>query len=613
MSTHVETPGGGGELSFCRPKFQPATRRYKDDRGTTNNRSDDTSDDVEAILAQGMKDLTFDELQLEQEDLHGVTETSIVENDAYKTEELLLSIQTHLDRIKEGSVYASAEARDPSYVSNRDFRLIFLRCNRYDPKASAEQIIRFFDLKQELFGEASLTRDITSQDLTEQDMDALMNGRVQISNATDRSGRLIVLGFPGLRTDVDIFHEQRALFYLGMDICTSIEDTRKGCIIVSYAVGKFEDKTNGAGFREGMKLSLALPTNLGGYHFCFDKPANAIVAKYAMSLAPPSVRAKTRIHFGSHQECLYLLSSYGIPREAFSFSRDTYEMDLTHHQFWFQQCQQKEQLKHATTTTTTTTTTNKETNNNNNSNNNHVKFLSGLWQGETPTDNDVLCVGRRVNGKGNQRLISLAAFHLEAYDNGNLKKRRVLVDDIMQEIRAAGGRFLKLDTSSSKEQGKGWVQVPDKEMRQKICQTFRNLRYNRRGSLQLKLGNGSVPSGESSSSASAPENGTTTAQAATATTIVDSFTPHDVLFGKMKDHAGNERLRDMVQNSASEYDAGHRGEKLVFVNDIIVRIKKSGGRFLKPLEDGRWEVVSDMDAARKVGSHFRNLRRKHWR
>ena len=151
-------------------------------------------------------------------------------------------------------MYASAEARNRAYVSNRDFRMIFLRCNRYDPKASAKQMIRFFDLKHELFGDATLTRDITTQDLDEQDMDALMYGGAQIANTTDRSGRLIILGFPGQRTNVNIFHEQRAVFYLGMDICTSIEDTRKGCIIVSYAVGKFEDTTNGAGFRESMKV-----------------------------------------------------------------------------------------------------------------------------------------------------------------------------------------------------------------------------------------------------------------------------------------------------------------------------------------------------------------------
>ena len=136
-------------------------------------------------------------------------------------------------------MYASAEARNRAYVSNRDFRMIFLRCNRYDPKASAEQMIRFFDLKHEL---------------DEQVMDALMYGGAQIASTTDRSGRLIILGFPGQRTNVNVFHEQRAVFYLGMDICTSIEDTRKGCIIVSYAVGKFEDKTNGAGFRESMKV-----------------------------------------------------------------------------------------------------------------------------------------------------------------------------------------------------------------------------------------------------------------------------------------------------------------------------------------------------------------------
>jgi hypothetical protein len=297
------------------------------------------------------------------------------------------------------------------------------------------------------------------------------------------------------------------------------------------------------------------------------------------------------------------LSTYGIPRDAFPFTGSNYELDLTHHQFWLQQCQQNEQLKHASSSATT----NKETNNK------HIKFLTRLWQGDTPTENDVLCVGRRVNGKGNERFIALAALHSETYDNGSQKERRGLVNSIMQDIRATGGRFLKLDTtSSSEEQGKGWVQVPEKEMRQKICQTFRNLRYRRRGPLQLNVGDGSAPFGESSASNSASAIGKTSPPS-TPTMIVDSFTPHDVLFGKMKNHLGNQRLRDLVQNSAVEYDAGHRGEKLQLVRGLIARVQGNGGRFLKQSEDGRWEGVSDEDAAKKVGAHFRNHRRKNWR
>ena len=97
------------------------------------------------------------------------------------------------------------------------------------------------------------------------------------------------------------------------------------------------------------------------------------------------------------------------------------------------------------------------------------------------------------------------------------------------------------------------------------------------------------------------------------TIIVDSFTPQDALFGKMKDHVGNQRLRELVQNLAAEYDAGHRGEKLHLVHTLMARVRGNGGRFLKQLEDGRWEVVSGKDATRKVTAHFRNLRRKNWR
>ncbi|CAJ1936015.1 unnamed protein product [Cylindrotheca closterium] len=603
------------------------------DRGGINS-SRKNDNDVEASLVQGMKNLTFDQLQREQEDFHGVADYGAAhrEQDPKAIGELLQSLDAHLARIKPGTIYETACMKDPAYVSNRDFRMLFLKGNRYDPKSSAEQMIRYFDVKHNLFGDECLVRDITTQDLTEDDIASVMAGGVQMSSCTDSSGRLISWGFPGVRVidHVPKKNKLRHIFYYGMDLVSSAEDTTKGIVLVSYQVGQYrESRIDHDLHYEVMQLALALPFNIAGYHFCFSDRAHCMLAHTAVSLMPSHLRAKTRIHFGTHFECQYLLSTYGIPREAFPFKHPSNELDLTWQKYWFQQCQERDQRKlqlqasreqslspqslSSTTTTTTSSTTARQK-----EIDKHIQYLSSLWQGETPSDDDVLCVGRKVNGKGNERYMALAVLHADAYDNGSPKERRDVMDSIMKEVKKHG-RFLKLDTRSESS-SVGWIQVSDKEMRYKIAQTFRNLKY-RRGSSNTAQSRAilETPGGaEAMESLGQPSSAVSSSRANHGSSniqIVHQYTPRDVLFGRMKNHTGNQRLRELVQNVASEYDVANRGEKLRLANQLMESVKREGGRFLKPLDSNasQWEVVADKEAVKKVGAHFRNFRRKQWR
>jgi len=400
----------------------------------------------------------------------------------------------------------------------------------------------------------------------------------------------------------------RYAFFCGMDALRSMEDNHKGVILVSYQVGEYRGRDND-GHAEAIKLALAMPCNIAGFHFCFSDRAHCIIAHTAVSLMPASLRAKTKIHYGSHLECQYLLSNYGIPRDAIPFKHPTNELDLEGQKYWFQQCREKElQKKHSDDQSSEAPSSQKD------ESNKHINFLSSLWKGDTPSDDDVLCVGRKVNRRGNERYMSLAAMHSEAYDNGSPKERRVIVDGIMREIWANGGRFLKLDTS---EESGGWIQVPEDEMRHKIGQTFRNLRHRRVCiSSQQPVSNRSSTISAEAGGRTAGLQTVASRPSPDATVIVDQVKPHDVLFGsRLKNHVGNKRLRELVQDVATEYDAANRGGKLRMAQQLMETVKEEGGRFLKPLDDvgRRWEIVSDKDAVKKVGAHFRNFRRKQWR
>lgn len=210
--------------------------------------------EVDEIFVEGMNRLSFDELQREQEDLHGVSAdfTEKVED----VNRMLSTLNDHLQHMKPGSAYEKAETMNQNYISNRDFRMTFLRANRYDPKASANQMIRFFDVKSKLFGEDKLTRDILLSDLNHDDIDCLQRGTYQISPVKDRANRAILMQFPGLRAPKAIENELRSRFYINMGLIGSLNTANRSVVYINYGVGKFADHTKGAGGLQFLQLGM---------------------------------------------------------------------------------------------------------------------------------------------------------------------------------------------------------------------------------------------------------------------------------------------------------------------------------------------------------------------
>lgn len=149
--------------------------------------------EVDTILVKGIMDLSFDELQREQDDLHGVSGDFIERSE--EMDHVIGLMLTKLSKIKHGTAYEIAEAIGPSYISDRNFRMNFLRANRYDPVAAAGQMIRHFDLKLRLFGRNKLVKDIALSDLGDDDITPLTTGSYQISKVRDRTGRYEIMIF----------------------------------------------------------------------------------------------------------------------------------------------------------------------------------------------------------------------------------------------------------------------------------------------------------------------------------------------------------------------------------------------------------------------------------
>ena len=156
-----------------------------------------TPNEMDRIIAKEMTDLSMQEREKAENDVHGIGNEG--EENPLQLQTGLLQLEHHLDYMKKGTVYEEAENQDPRYVSDRKFRIMFLRADRYNPKEAAERMIRFFDLKKNLFGSEKLVKNITMEDLDEDDMETLRSGYMQIPPPCDVAGRKIVVGMIKLR------------------------------------------------------------------------------------------------------------------------------------------------------------------------------------------------------------------------------------------------------------------------------------------------------------------------------------------------------------------------------------------------------------------------------
>jgi len=500
--------------------------------------------EVDALLSEAMNNLTFQEREEQQEVLHGVAKD--IAEEASFIEKALRELDAHIIRKKAGTVYEIAERMNPAYVNSRAFRIMFLRGNRYDAKASANQMLSFFELKQQLFGNDKLAQDITIDDLDEDDREALKAGFLQLTGR-DTSNRQIVVQMPGIRKFRHLRNELRASFYTCMQALLSEQTQLKGIITIFYTVGNFKDRSKGVGFTDHSRRALSVPLHIAAIHFCLDDPHQYILVRAGLAAANAKLRARIRVHYGSHLECQYLLASYGISKELLPLTA-TYEVDMRRHLNWTEFCFRD-------------------------SKDGSLKPPPCI----EPNANDVLLMGYKTsNNLGNHRLRERVKELFLQYNAGTYEQKRHLLDGLIASIHNSGGRFLKQDKESVV-----WQEVTLKEARTKVTQIFRN--YKRR-------------LGTPRSTVTVPPS------------IVSEPMPDDVLFGRHQQSRGNELLHTLVKERFEKYESLDRGMKISVVDSIMQRIREEGGRFLEPDSNG-WVELSKEQARPKVSKCLSNYRR----
>jgi hypothetical protein len=158
--------------------------------------------EADAVIAKELAKLSLQDREQAINDLHGVPE--VIEEQPEFVSEKLHQLDDEINQIMNGTAYEQAEQQNKRHVQDRSFRLMFLRAELFQPKEAAIRIIRFFKEKLFLFGPEKLTKRITYDDLSEDDIESLECGALQVSPNVDRAGRKMLFGAPRLRRFRDI-------------------------------------------------------------------------------------------------------------------------------------------------------------------------------------------------------------------------------------------------------------------------------------------------------------------------------------------------------------------------------------------------------------------------
>ena len=115
---------------------------------------------------------------------------------------------------------ATSAHSPPSLPHDRAFCVRFLRAEKFRVQAAAERMARHFEEKQKLFGDACLGREITYDDLKDDDREALSNGFLQVLPEPDQSNRKVLFYYKALsniKTTNDCYKERENIvsFYEG--------------------------------------------------------------------------------------------------------------------------------------------------------------------------------------------------------------------------------------------------------------------------------------------------------------------------------------------------------------------------------------------------------------
>ena len=146
--------------------------------------------EAENLVVRELNTLSFHEQKRATEDIHCVPDED--EEKPQVVEICLTQMEEEIQRNKT-YVYEMAEKQCKEFVTDRDFRLMFLRAEFFNVKAATRRFMKFLQQKLIYFGQEKLTKDIEWSDLNQEDRDVLESGFWHLQHQRDRSNRPVIV------------------------------------------------------------------------------------------------------------------------------------------------------------------------------------------------------------------------------------------------------------------------------------------------------------------------------------------------------------------------------------------------------------------------------------
>lgn len=333
------------------------------------NAFDGRAPSADSILATALNKLTFHERESVNDEIHGINierkyieQSGAVEESPELLSRSLDELQAELDRLcsAEGGfgelAYAFQRSQDlygstpeGTYFNTSDFRLMFIRCDRFDCKKAAIRLCKFADLFLEIFGEFALQRPVRFSDLEENEVAMLKNGFSCPFPRRDRAGRRIYCHFAqNYNADMDIRFKMRVTSYPLMHIIShDVDSQRRGFVAVMWMLNLKKPDIHDymdRGRCQG-RLLAALPIKVGAGHYCFqsirmakDAAFSHLVHKLVTSILP-----YVRVHSGTPTELVYTLESFGVSSKQSPIDIETGGVNINVVDRWLKYCIAREE------------------------------------------------------------------------------------------------------------------------------------------------------------------------------------------------------------------------------------------------------------------------------
>lgn len=259
-----------------------------------------------ALLAKELNQLSVQERDMINDEIHGVKNMSCPEETPELLETSLAELTTELTNLPPTTTkeaYEKSLNYPDSYIHTDDFRLIFLRTEFFDPRKAAIRIMKYIDLIYWAFGKKVLERDLCLADFDQKGKEYLRAGYQQIFPGTDRSGRRVGghFLFP-VDPDIPIKNRFKSIMYVQMNAArSSVELQRMGMVGISWTI----DRGDLGDLRERFwilkRMEGAFPVRCCAWHVCLpnsNKRLSPLITSIYIKALGEDNRARIRFHHG---------------------------------------------------------------------------------------------------------------------------------------------------------------------------------------------------------------------------------------------------------------------------------------------------------------------------